>query len=45
MLAFIINILNILKNANKIFFFNIYIIYAYIKYLIFFLYNYFKKLK
>jgi len=37
MLACIINILNILKNINK-FFFNIYIIYAYIKYLIFFFY-------
>jgi len=36
MLAFIINILNILKNINKKFFFNIYIIYVYIKYLIFF---------
>jgi len=36
MLAFIINTLNILKNANKKSFFNIYIIYAYIKYLIFF---------
>jgi len=30
MLVFIINILNILKNANIKFFFNIYIIYAYI---------------
>jgi len=39
MLAFIINVLNILKNIKKKFFFNIYIIYAYIKYLIFFLYN------
>jgi len=45
MLAFIINILNALKNASKKSFFNICIIYAYIKYLIFFLYNYFKKLK
>jgi len=36
MLAFIINILNILKNVNKKFSFNIYIIYVYIKYLIFF---------
>jgi len=45
MLAFIINALNILKNISKNLFFNIYIIYAYIKYLNFFLYNYFKKLK
>jgi len=36
MLAFIINALNALKNASKKFSFNIYIIYAYIKYLIFF---------
>jgi len=36
MLAFFINILNILKNASKKSFFNTYIIYAYIKYLIFF---------
>jgi len=36
MLAFIINTLNALKNANKFFFFNIYIICAYIKCLIFF---------
>jgi len=36
MLAFIINTLNALKNVNKKSFFNIYIIYAYIKYLIFF---------
>ena len=45
MLAFVINILNILKNISKKFFLNIYIIYAYIKCLIFVLYNYFKKLK
>jgi len=45
MLAFIINILNVLKNISKKSFFNIYIICAYIKYLIFFLYNCFKKLK
>jgi len=45
MLAFIINILNVFKNASKKSFFNIYIIYAYIKYFFFFLYNYFKKLK
>jgi len=45
MLAFIINVLNTLKNASKKSFFNIYIICAYIKCLIFFLYNYFKKLK
>jgi len=37
MLTFIINTLNILKNASKYIFFNIYIIYVYIKYLIFFI--------
>ena len=37
MLAFTINLLNILKNINKNYFFNIYIIYVYIKYLIFFI--------
>jgi len=36
MLAFIINTLNAIKNINKQFFFNIYIIYAYIKYFFFF---------